>query len=57
MLDLDKIRHYYFNPPPDDPERVPTREELYASEERRAVERCLLGAATQESGDSASTGP
>ena len=43
MLDLDKIRHYYFNPPPDDPERVPTREELYASEERRAVERCLLG--------------
>jgi len=41
MLDIGKIRHFYFNPPPDDPERLPSREELYAREERRAVERCL----------------
>ena len=41
MLDIAKIRHFYFHPPPDDPERLPSREELYAREERRAVELCL----------------
>ena len=42
MLDLKKIRRLYFDPPPPDPDRLPSREELYAREERRAVERCLL---------------
>lgn len=42
MLDVAKIRHFYFNPPAADPERLPSPEELYAREERRAVERCLL---------------
>ena len=41
MLDLAKVRHAYLNPPPDDPERVLTREELYARYERRRVEGCL----------------
>ena len=41
MLDLEKVRAAYFNPPPDDPEKVPTREELYARYERRRVEACL----------------
>ena len=41
MLDLKKVRDAYFNPPPDDPERAPTREELYARYERRRVEACL----------------
>ena len=38
MLDLAKVRHAYFNPPPDDPERALTREELFARYERRRVE-------------------
>ena len=42
MLDIAKIRHFYFNPPPDDPERLPSREELYARAELRAVESCIL---------------
>ena len=42
MLDLEKVRAAYFNPPPDDPERVPTRQELYACYERRLVKACLL---------------
>ena len=41
MLDLEKVRAAYFDLPPDDPERVPTREELYARYERRRVEACL----------------
>ncbi len=41
MLDLAKVRRLYFNPPPDDPEREPTREELWARAESRAVEACL----------------
>ncbi len=41
MLDLAKVRHAYFNPPPDDPERALTREELHARYERRRVEGCL----------------
>ena len=42
MLDLAKVRHAYFDPPPHDPEHLPTREELYARYERQRVERCLL---------------
>ena len=42
MLDRAKVRAAYFDPPPDDPERVPTREELWARYERRLVEACLL---------------
>lgn len=42
MLDVAQIRHFYFNPPPADPERIPSREELYARAERRAVEDCIL---------------
>lgn len=42
MLDIPKVRRLYFNPPRDDPERVPSREELYAREERRQVENCVL---------------
>lgn len=41
MLDLAKVRRLYFNPLPDDPERLPSREELWARAERRAVEACL----------------
>ena len=41
MLDLAKVRHAYFHPPPDDPERALTREELFARYERRRVEGCL----------------
>lgn len=41
MLDYDEVRRCYFDPPPDDPERIPSREELYARYERRRVERCL----------------
>ena len=41
MLDLAKVRHAYRHPPPDDPTRVLTREELYARYERRRVEGCL----------------
>ena len=42
MLDLAKIRHFYFHPPPDDPEHESTPEELWAAAERQAVEECLL---------------
>lgn len=42
MLDIAKVRHFYFHPPADDPERVPSREELYADRERRDVENCVL---------------
>lgn len=41
MLDLAKVRNAYFDPPPGDPERALTREELYARYERRRVEGCL----------------
>ena len=41
MLDLAKVRHAYFHPAPDEPERALTREELYARYERRRVEGCL----------------
>jgi hypothetical protein len=42
MLDFVKVRAFYFDPPPDDSERVPSREELYARYERDRYERCLL---------------
>ncbi|MDE3262637.1 MAG: hypothetical protein OYL41_11715 [Acidobacteriota bacterium] len=42
MLDVVKIRHFYFHPPPDDPEHESTPEELWASAERQEVEECLL---------------
>ena len=42
MLDIAKVRHFYFNPPEIDSERQPSREELYARAERRAVESCIL---------------
>ncbi len=42
MLDIAKIRRLYFNPPPGGPGPAPSREELYARAERRAVEACVL---------------
>ena len=42
MLDFAKVRAFYFDPPPDDPERIPSREEIYARYERDRFERCLL---------------
>ena len=42
MLDFDQVRAFYFDPPPADPERTPTREELTARFERDRVEECLL---------------
>ena len=42
MLDLAQVRHAYFHPPPDDPGRPLTREELHARYERQRVERCLM---------------
>ena len=41
MLDLAKVRHAYFHPGPDEPERALTREELYARYALRRVEGCL----------------
>ena len=41
MLDLDRVRAAYFNPPPEDPEYQPSREERFAEYERRAVKWCL----------------
>lgn len=42
MLDLGLVRALYFDPPPHDPERIPSREELYARYERDRFERCLV---------------
>lgn len=42
MLDLRQVRAFYRDPPPHDPERIPSREELYARYERDRFERCLL---------------
>lgn len=41
MLNLAHIRQAYFHPLPDNPERVPSREEIYAQRERLRVETCL----------------
>ncbi len=48
MLDLARIRAFYFDPPAHDPERIPSREELYARYERTRFERCLLGGGDPE---------
>jgi len=42
MLELAKVRAFYFDPPPPDRSRIPTREELYARHERERLENCLL---------------
>lgn len=42
MLDFAKVRAFYSDPPPHDPERIPSREELYARHEHRRVELCRL---------------
>ena len=42
MIDFDLVRAYYFDPPPRDPLRVPSDEELIAAYERRRVEYCIL---------------
>ena len=42
MLDLAKVRAFYFDPPPSDRPRIPTREELYARHECERFENCLL---------------
>lgn len=42
MIDYDLVRAYYFDPPPRDPERVPSDEELIARHERRRYEDCIL---------------
>lgn len=42
MINYDLVRAYYFDPPPRDPERVPSDEELVARYERRRYEDCIL---------------
>ncbi|MDE2974457.1 MAG: hypothetical protein OXU64_07030 [Gemmatimonadota bacterium] len=42
MLDFDKVRALYFDPPPYDPERIPSREELTARYERERFDACVL---------------
>lgn len=42
MLDVAKVRSFYFRPAAADGSRVTTLEELYARYERRRVEECLL---------------
>ena len=44
MLDVVKIRYFYFHPPRHDPQHQSTPEELWAAAEREAVEGCLLRA-------------
>ena len=41
MLELARVRAFYFDPPPPDRSRIPTREELYARHERERFENCL----------------
>lgn len=41
MLDVEKVREFYFNPPPDGESRFPSAEECYARYERSRVENCL----------------
>lgn len=51
MLDLEEVRQAYYHPPPEDPERIPTREEIYAERERLSVETCLrLGFTAEQMG-------
>lgn len=42
MIDYDLVRAYYFDPPPRDPARVPSDEELIARYERRRFEDCII---------------
>ena len=42
MIDFDLVRACYFDPPPPDPLRVPSDEELIARYERRRFERCIV---------------
>lgn len=42
MLELARVRAFYFDPPAPDRSRIPTREELYARHERERFEKCLL---------------
>lgn len=42
MVDVEKVREFYFNPPAEVEPRIPTREEFYARYERERVESCLL---------------
>lgn len=42
MIDFERVRHAYFNPPANDPpDHILTREEHIALHERRAVSACL----------------
>ena len=41
MLDVLKIRHFYFHPPSHEPEHASTPEALWAAAEREAVEGCI----------------
>ena len=41
MLDLERVRHAFFHPPPDEEIRPATREEHIARRERNAVAACL----------------
>ena len=42
MIDFERVRAYYFNPPPRDPLSVPSDEELIARHERLCYESCIL---------------
>ena len=41
MVDIERVREFCFNPPPDDEPRFSTAEECYARNERSRVENCL----------------
>ena len=42
MIDFERVRAYYFDPPPLDPLSIPSDEELIARYERRCYEDCIL---------------
>ncbi len=42
MLDFNQVRAFYFDPPPHDPGRIPSREELTARYERERFDACVL---------------
>ena len=42
MLDFNQVRAFYFDPPPHDPGRIPSREELTARHERERFDTCVL---------------
>ena len=49
MLDFDQVRAFYFDPPPHDPERIPSREELTARYERERFDTCIRRGGDPES--------